>query len=249
MTEIFTNFKHDTAESRLRPTGYLLGTVYGMTVPKSVVDAIRAGPGRKALLVIDVQNDFLPDGPMAVPQGDQIIPMINELANDASLWDCILASKDWHPANHVSFHTNHENAVPFTLKRIHELDMDQMMWNPHCIADSKGAELSEDLRLPKDSIIILKGRHRDVDSYSAFGDGIDKTREKTELETLLKERKIDHVYVCGVATDYCVGFSAMDAVKAGFKASVILPASRGIAKETIDEALEKMAKIGVELIE
>jgi nicotinamidase/pyrazinamidase len=216
---------------------------------EGVLGAIRAAPGRKALLVIDLQNDFLPGGPMAVPDGDAVIPIINELANNASLWSGVVASKDWHPANHVSFHSNHEDAVPFTLKHIPELAIDQMMWNPHCIADSKGSELSKDSKLPKDAVIILKGRHREVDSYSAFGDGIDKTREKTELETLLKEWNIDHVYVCGLATDYCVAFTAMDAVKAGFQASVILSASRGIAKETVGEALEKMAGMGVELLE
>ncbi|KAI9010715.1 nicotinamidase [Hyaloraphidium curvatum] len=215
---------------------------------ETLIDGIRADPSRKALIVIDVQNDFLPGGPMAVPDGDAVIPAVHALLEDASLWDGgVFASQDWHPADHVSFYDNNEGAVPFTPREIEGIG-EQMMWTRHCVQGSKGAELAEALKLPKDTVVVLKGKHPRVDSYSAFGDGKDKTLEKTELEELLQKRGVEHLYVCGLATDYCVAFTAKDAVKSGLKASVILPASRGIAQDTIDSALEEMKGMGIALL-
>lgn len=160
-------------------------------------------------------------------------------------------SMDWHPADHVSFHSNHADAVPFTLKRIRVrgMDLDQMMWNPHCVQHSQGAELSKDLKLPMGTVLVHKGTDSHVDSYSAFGDDTGGTLEKTELETNLRERGVDRLYVCGLALDYCVHFTAMDAVKAGFQASVILPACRAIAMESADKAILDMRALNVELLE
>lgn len=209
---------------------------------------------------------------MAVPEGDATIPVIQALVDEKSLWDGLYTSKDWHPAEHMSFHTNHDDATPFTLKRIHRLNLDQvrrvklkaqcsrfssklpsnsneqMMWNPHCVQNTSGADITTDLKLPKETVVILKGTHPDVDSYSAFGDGFDKTMEKTELEDKLKDAKIDHLFVVGLALDYCVAFTAMDAAKAGLHATVILPACRGIAPETIEDAKSKMKDLGVDLL-
>jgi nicotinamidase/pyrazinamidase len=212
-----------------------------------IVDIIRSSPGKKGLVVIDIQNDFLPGGSLAVPNGDEIFEITQQLLDAPDLWAGIYVSKDWHPQNHCSFAKNND-AQEFTVKILPGIG-DQMMWPVHCVQNSFGAELSSAIRWPSDINIVLKGTKENVDSYSAFGDAKDKTLEKTTLESLLLRDNIDSVYCIGLALDFCVAYSAKDAQIAGFKSTVIVPACRGIAKESIEREMEAMRNLGVTMLE
>jgi len=199
-----------------------------------------------ALLIIDVQYDFLPpDGSLAVKDGDAIIPIINDLRKNYN-WDTIALSQDWHPKDHVSFASNNEGAQVLT---VHTLDSgaQQMMWPDHCVQGSKGAQFHPALDQAASDKIVQKGDDRLVDSYSAFKDNDHK--KKTELSRILKEDQIDQVFVTGLAFDYCVGFTALDAIEEGFRyVYVIEDATRGVAENTNQERREQMLKAGIRLI-
>jgi nicotinamidase/pyrazinamidase len=199
------------------------------------------------LVVIDVQNDFLPGGSLAVPDGDAIFELTQQLLDASDLWTGIYVSRDWHPQNHCSFAKNN-NADEFTVKNLPGIG-DQMMWPAHCVQDTYGAELTSAIRWPTNINIVVKGTKDSVDSYSAFGDAQDKTLEKTMLESLLLRDQIEGVYFIGLALDYCVAYSAKDAKIAGFNSVVIVPACRGIAADSIQREMEAMRKVGVKFIE
>jgi len=174
-----------------------------------------------ALLVIDVQNDFCPGGALAVAGGDEIVPLVNRLAAGFST---VVITQDWHPADHVSFAAQHEGAVPFGSV---ELDYGrQTLWPTHCVMGTAGAALHEGLDIPHASLIIRKGSNRLIDSYSAFLEADRKTR--TGLDGYLASRGISEVFLCGLATDYCVAWSAEDARGFGFAATMIEDACRAI---------------------
>jgi nicotinamidase/pyrazinamidase len=178
-------------------------------------------PETAVLLVIDVQNDFLPGGALAVPRGDEVIATINRLtARFANL----IATQDWHPAGHVSFASSHPGRQPFETM---ELDYGaQVLWPDHCVQGTRGAELAAALDLTRAQAIVRKGYHAYTDSYSAFVEADRKT--PTGLAALLRERGIGEVYCCGLATDFCVAWSALDAQAAGFKTTVIEDACQAI---------------------
>ncbi len=210
-------------------------------------DALAAGKIKPtdadALLVIDVQNCFIPGGSLAVKEGDVIVPLINHIAKSFSN---VVLTQDWHTADHVSFASQHSGKKPFeTIK----LDYGtQVLWPDHCVQGTEGAQIHSGIDIPQAQLVIRKGYHRDVDSYSGFLEADRKT--ETGLAGYLKGRKIKQVFVCGLATDYCVAWSALDARKFGFQASVIEDACRGIdINGSVAAAWKDMSAAGVKKIQ
>lgn len=198
---------------------------------------------RTALLVIDVQNDFIPGGQLAVPEGDLIVPLINRLAEH---FKQVVIAQDWHPAGHTSFASSHPGRQPYDVIQLPYGE--QTLWPDHCIQGSHGAEFHSGLDLPHAQLIIRKGCNPDIDSYSAFLEADRVTT--TGLAGYLKERGIDTVYMVGLALDFCVMFSALDARAAGFNAFVVLDACRAIDfNGSLATAIERMQVAGVGLIQ
>jgi nicotinamidase/pyrazinamidase len=201
-------------------------------------------PGAKdALVVVDVQNDFCPGGRLAVQKGDEVVPLVNELARR---FENVVLTQDWHPAGHQSFATSHPGSKPFdSIKLAYG---EQVLWPDHCLQGSDGAALHKDLAVPHAQLVIRKGWRRDLDSYSAFLEADRKSR--TGLEGYLDERGVRRVFVCGLATDFCVAWTALDARKLGFKSAVIEDACRAIDLQgSLAAAWEKMKKAGVERLQ
>ena len=224
--------------------GTILGTMALATlVPRNLWAAAIKPDDGSALLVIDVQNCFLPGGSLAVKDGDKVIPVINSLAKG---FENVVMTQDWHTPGHVSFASSHAGKKPFEVVRLPYGD--QVLWPDHCVQGSADAALHKDLALPKAQLIIRKGYHQGTDSYSAFMEADGKT--STGLAAYLKAHGVDTVYVCGLATDFCVAWTALDARKAGFKAYVIEDASRGIdLNGSLKAAWDKMTKAGVKRIQ
>lgn len=168
----------------------------------------------KALIIVDMQNDFMPGGALAVPEGDLIIDRINELQNKFEL---IVATQDWHPANHKSFASQHEGKNPFDVIELNGLQ--QTLWPDHCIQGTPGANLHQDLNTNRIEAIFRKGTNPEIDSYSGFFDN--GRKKNTGLHGYLQDRKVDAVYVCGLAADYCVYYTAMDALSLGYSTSIL----------------------------
>ena len=173
------------------------------------------------LLVIDVQNDFCPGGALAVPDGDQVVEVINRLGQ--SFAHRIL-TQDWHPPGHLSFASSHPGHAPLETTTL-SYGM-QVLWPDHCVQGTHGAEFHSDLEVNGSELVLRKGFRREIDSYSAFFEN-DKTTP-TGLGAYLRERGFERLYLCGLATDYCVGYSALDACRAGFEVSVVEDACRAI---------------------
>lgn len=198
---------------------------------------------RTALLVIDVQNDFIPGGQLAVPEGDLIVPLINRLAGQ---FKQVVIAQDWHPAGHTSFASSHPGRQPYDVIQLPYGE--QTLWPDHCIQGSRGAEFHSGLDLPHAQLVIRKGCNPDIDSYSAFLEADRVTT--TGLAGYLKERGVDTVYMVGLALDFCVMFSALDARAAGFNAFVVLDACRAIdLNGSLASAIERMQVAGVGLIQ
>ncbi|MCH4901964.1 MULTISPECIES: bifunctional nicotinamidase/pyrazinamidase [unclassified Pseudomonas] len=198
---------------------------------------------RTALLVIDVQNDFIPGGQLAVPEGDLIVPLINRLAGQ---FKQVVIAQDWHPAGHASFASSHPGRQPYDVIQLPYGE--QTLWPDHCIQGSRGAEFHSGLDLPHAQLVIRKGCNPDIDSYSAFLEADRVTT--TGLAGYLKERGVDTVYMVGLALDFCVMFSALDARAAGFNAFVVLDACRAIdLNGSLASAIERMQVAGVGLIQ
>ncbi|MCX2546188.1 bifunctional nicotinamidase/pyrazinamidase [Pseudomonas sp. COW5] len=198
---------------------------------------------RTALLVIDVQNDFTPGGQLAVPEGDLIVPLINRLAEQ---FKQVVIAQDWHPAGHASFASSHPGRQPYEVIQLPYGE--QTLWPDHCIQGSRGADFHSGLNLPHAQLIIRKGCNPDIDSYSAFLEADRITT--TGLAGYLKERGIDTVYMVGLALDFCVMFSALDARAAGFNTFVVLDACRAIDMNgSLASAIERMQVAGVGLIQ
>jgi nicotinamidase/pyrazinamidase len=178
-------------------------------------------PADEALIVIDVQNDFCPGGALAVAGGDEIISRINGLMGEFST---VVLTQDWHPANHASFAANHPGAEPFSLTEMPYGP--QVLWPTHCVQGTLGAEFHQALRTDPAQLIIRKGFRVGIDSYSAFFEN-DRTTA-TGLEGYLRNRGVTAITLVGLATDYCVAYSALDAARLGFKATVLEAACRAI---------------------
>ncbi|ENX16513.1 hypothetical protein F894_00314 [Acinetobacter sp. CIP 51.11] len=195
-----------------------------------------------ALLVVDVQRGFTPGGNLAVANADQIIPNINLLGQH---FKHIILTQDWHPDNHISFADNHPSKAAYDSI---QLDYGtQVLWPKHCVQGTRDAELHPDLNLPQAQLIIRKGFHSQIDSYSAFMEADQKTT--TGLAGYLRERGIDTVFVVGIATDFCVAWTAIDACKLGFKTYVIADATKGIdLNGSLQHAWQDMLSHGVKRI-
>lgn len=197
----------------------------------------------RALLLVDIQNDFLPGGALAAPGGDRILPYIKELIT--SDFDVIVASKDWHPSGHGSFASTHGKEVGEVI----ELEgLEQRLWPDHCIQDTQGAELHPVIEEEAVDHIVFKGIDPNVDSYSAFFDNA--RRRSTGLSEYLKERGVDHVFIAGLVTDYCVKFTALDAVEQGFETTVLLKGcvALDVPKGEEQRAIEQMRAAGVKVL-
>jgi nicotinamidase/pyrazinamidase len=199
-----------------------------------------------ALLVVDVQNDFLPGGALPVTDGDQVIPVINRIMQKHK-FDLILATQDWHPANHGSFAANHPNKVPGEIVDLNGIT--QVLWPIHCVHGTPGADFSSKLRSDLFNKIFRKGTDPGIDSYSGFFDN--GRRRSTGLDDYLRDRNVDRLFVCGLATDYCVKFTALDGVRAGFQTTLIVDACRGVDIRAGDSAaaVNEMRAAGVSIAE
>ena len=197
---------------------------------------------KKALLVIDVQNDFCPAGALEVAGGNEIIPNINE---EMAKYDCVVLTQDWHPKGHSSFATSHEGKNPLELIKMPYGD--QVLWPDHCVQGSKGAEFHPDLNIEQANAIIRKGSNPFIDSYSAFFENDRKT--PTGLDGYLKSLEIEKINLVGLATDFCVNYSAQDAAKLGYKVSVLEKMCRAIdLKGSLAASKSEMQNCGVEFI-
>ncbi|MGC3961049.1 MAG: bifunctional nicotinamidase/pyrazinamidase [Verrucomicrobiota bacterium] len=197
----------------------------------------------KALILVDIQNDFLPGGALAVPNGDQVIPLANQLQ---AAFPLVIATQDWHPANHSSFAASHLGKNVFEQIELNGLP--QTLWPVHCVQHTKGAELATALNHDRIAKVFPKGTDVGIDSYSGLFDN--GHRKSTGLGEWLKAQGVTEVFVCGLATDYCVKFTALDAVQMGFKTHFIEDASRGVnlRPDDVNNAIEEMRRAGIAIV-
>ena len=194
------------------------------------------------LVVVDVQYDFLPGGSLAVAGGDEIVPLINTLARK---FTNVVFTQDWHPADHVSFASQHPGKAPFEMVELPYGT--QVLWPDHCVWNSHGAALSADLDIPHGQLIIRKGYNRGIDSYSGFQEADRETL--TGLAGYLGERDVGRLYIVGLATDFCVGWTAIDGAAGGFDVTVIEDATRAIDNAgSLARAWADMVEAGVERV-
>lgn len=193
-----------------------------------------------ALILVDIQNDFLPGGALAVPDGDAVISAANQLMRNA---DIIVATQDWHPPDHGSFAANHPDRVLFEIIQLHGLP--QTLWPIHCVEDTVGAAFAETLDVARIEKIFSKGTRPEIDSYSGFHDN--GRRHSTGMADWLRGRGVTRITLCGLATDYCVKFTALDAIDEGFHATLALDACRGVNLRPgdVEQAILEMKQRGV----
>jgi nicotinamidase/pyrazinamidase len=198
----------------------------------------------KALIIVDVQNDFLPGGALEVPNGDAVIPVINRIQ---SRFDYVVLTQDYHPKNHGSFASNHPGLRVYDQVKLGGLD--QVLWPDHCIQGSPGAEFSMQLNIQQADTIFQKGTDPEIDSYSGFFDN--GRRKATGLGEYLEDRGVTEVFVCGLATDYCVKFTALDAISLGFETYLIEDASKGVDlnEGDVKKAIQDMKKAGIKVMQ
>lgn len=195
----------------------------------------------KALLIVDIQNDFCPGGALAVPDGDKIIPVVNSLSKEFSH---VLMTQDWHPGGHHSFASSHEGREPFDTIILPYGD--QVLWPDHCVQGTHGADFHPSLDTKRAQIILRKGFRKQIDSYSGFYENDHKTG--TGLTGYLRDRGIGSLYIAGLASDFCVKWTAIDAVKEGFGVTVIRDAVAGIDIDgSVKKAWEEMKEAGVQV--
>jgi len=197
----------------------------------------------RALILVDIQNDFLPGGGLAVPHGDEVVPVANSLL---AQYDLVVATQDWHPADHLSFASQHAGKDAGDV-----IDLDgvpQVLWPDHCVQGSPGAGFASALNVEEIDRVVRKGTGRRIDSYSGFFDS--NRRQETGLTRFLRDRQVTGVDIVGLATDYCVKATALDACEQGFKTRVFLDGVRGVNLQPgdVDLALEEMKSQGVELV-
>ncbi|MBT0811722.1 bifunctional nicotinamidase/pyrazinamidase [Litoribacter ruber] len=197
----------------------------------------------KALIIVDVQYDFLPGGALAVKEGDKIIPVINSLQPK---FDLVVATQDWHPADHGSFASNHPGKKVGDFIKLGGVD--QILWPEHCVQESPGAEFHTDLDNSYWAKVFRKGMDQNLDSYSGFYDN--NRKQDTGLAAYLKGRGVDEVVVVGLAADYCVKFTVLDAIHEGFKTTLIKDATKAvnIQEDDFDKALYEMQQAGAQII-
>ena len=195
----------------------------------------------KTLIIIDVQNDFMPGGSLEVPLGNMILPVINKVQK---YFDLVVATQDWHPKNHKSFASNHYGKKSFDKMVLNGVP--QTLWPDHCIQGSPGAELHHDIESNRIAAIFRKGMDPEVDSYSGFYDNNHKL--STGLAGYLKEKRTSEIYFCGLAADICVYYTILDSLQEGFSATLIEDASQPLYVEKFDDIKCEIAKLGVHII-
>jgi nicotinamidase/pyrazinamidase len=216
--------------------------VFGRTGALLAADKIKP-TASSALIVVDVQNCFLPGGSLAVKEGDQVIPVINRIAKG---FENVVMTQDWHTPHHISFASTHEGKKPFEMIKL--AYGNQVLWPDHCVQGTEGAQIAKDINIPHAELVIRKGYHNEVDSYSAFLEADKETR--TGLGGYLKERGIDTVFITGLATDFCVAWTAVDARHAGLTVYVVEDACRGIdVGGSLAKAWTDMNEAGVKKIQ
>jgi len=197
---------------------------------------------RDILVIVDVQNDFCPGGALAVPRGDQIVPVVNRLAAEFAH---VVLTQDWHPRGHASFASSHAAKNPFDT-----IDVSygqQILWPDHCVQGTRGAAFHPDLDVAHAELVLRKGFRTAIDSYSAFFENDHRT--PTGLVGYLKERRFERITLCGLATDFCVFYSALDGRQAGFEVAVVTDACRGIDMDgSLALAMRSMKEAGVTLL-
>lgn len=206
------------------------------------------------LMIIDVQNDFCKGGSLAVPDANSIIAPINKLRYIYSKIMDTVVTQDYHPNNHMSFHTTHNKAAfektSLSLQVGKDtVNVNQVLWPKHCVENTHGADFHTDLILTEEDIYIKKGTHPNVESYSAFGDAFHNKYENTKLLSILKTDNITDIVLTGIATDYCVYYTALDALRYGFKVHLILSCTRGVEQASTEDAIIDMHKKGVVIYE
>ena len=197
----------------------------------------------KTLILVDIQNDFCPGGALAVSEGNAVVPIANQLMPKFEL---VVATQDWHPVNHKSFASQNED---HTIGDVFELNgLPQIVWPDHCVQNTHGSEFVADLNRDLITKVFPKGTDPEVDSYSGFFDN--DHRGATGLAAYLKDKNVTEVFVMGLATDYCVKFTALDAVQLGFKTKLVLDGCRGVELNAgdIEKAIEEMKHAGVEIV-
>jgi nicotinamidase/pyrazinamidase len=220
----------------------LAQAVFGRTGAVLAADKIKP-TASSALIVVDVQNCFLPGGSLAVKEGDQVIPVINRIAKG---FENVVMTQDWHTPHHVSFASTHEGKKPFEVIKL--AYGNQVLWPDHCVQGTEGAQIAKDINIPQAALVIRKGYHNEVDSYSAFLEADKETH--TGLGGYLKERGIDTVFITGLATDFCVAWTAIDARHAGLTTYVVEDACRGIdIGGSLAKAWTDMTEAGVKKIQ
>ena len=216
--------------------------VTGLPLVARAADKIKPGSA-SALIVVDVQNCFVTNGTLPVPKGEEVVPVINRIA---PAFENVVLTQDWHTRGHASFASTHAGKKPFETTKLSYGT--QVLWPDHCVQGTDDAALHKDLKIPQAQVIVRKGYHKDVDSYSAFEEADRKT--PTGLAGYLKQRGIKTVFVSGLATDFCVAWTAMDARKLGFDTYVIEDAARGIdLNGSLAAAWKQMTAKGVKRIQ
>jgi nicotinamidase/pyrazinamidase len=205
---------------------------------------MRRNGAERVLLIIDVQNDFCPGGSLAVEEGNAVVPVINAIM---PFFHRVVATQDWHPPDHVSFASSHLGRKP--LDRVDAGGIEQVLWPDHCVQATRGAELHPRLETGRIELVLRKGLRKNLDSYSAFFEN--DRRTDTGLRFYLKGMGAREICICGLATDYCVLASAMDASRLGFRVTLVQDACRGVDFPTgsVKEALATMEKAGVAMME
>ena len=195
----------------------------------------------KTLIIVDVQNDFIPGGALAVPEGDQVVPIINEMLYK---FDLVVATQDWHPMDHKSFAANHENKEVFEIIELNGLQ--QKLWPNHCIQNSPGADFHSDLEIKPIEAIFRKGMNPEIDSYSGFYDNGHK--KTTGLAGYLKEKGAEDLYFCGLAADICVYFTILDALKEGFSTTLIENAAKPLDASGFEDIKKEIIQRGGKIL-
>lgn len=195
---------------------------------------------KRCLIIVDVQNDFLQGGALAVPKGNEIIPFINVIQDQ---YDLVVATQDWHPPNHGSFAANHQGRMPSEVMELNGLK--QILWPVHCVQNSFGAKFSEQLKVEQVQKVFVKGTDPNIDSYSGFFDN--GKLQSTGLHDYLQSQGIEEVTIVGLAADYCVKFTAMDAAELGYKVEVLRDGTRAVNLKPTDyeQSILEMESVGI----
>jgi nicotinamidase/pyrazinamidase len=209
---------------------------------------MESAPPQSALILVDLQPDFMPGGRLAVEEGDVVLPGIRDLMTSGA-FPLQVATQDWHPPDHASFASNHAGRSPFETVSLH--DHEQVLWPDHCVQGSPGAELHPELPWDRVSAVIRKGMDPRVDSYSGFRNnwGPDGSRPPTGLAGFLREREVTHLFVCGLARDYCVRWTVEDGVTEGFRVSLFWDLTRSVDPEGDAALRRELHSQGVEILE